>query len=77
MTGKKIMKTAICYKAQSPLSRLAIVLNVSSVILKAVTAVYFIHLEIKGATEALTAHQRGLFFRPSEKKNSLVKGNKM
>ena len=59
------MKTGICYKIQFLLSRLAIVLNVSSVILKAVTAVvYFDHLKIKGAKEALTPHQRGLFLEP-------------
>jgi len=70
------MKTGIYYKTQFLLSGLAIVLNVSSGILKAVTAVYSIQLKIKGAKEALMPHQRGLFLEPW-KKIPLVKGNKM
>ena len=48
-------------KTQYHLSRLVIVLNVSSVILKAVTTLYSIQLQIKGEKEALPPHQRGFF----------------
>ena len=71
--AKQIKKSGICYKTKFLLSRLAIVLNVSSVILKAVMGAYSIHLIIKGPKEALTAHQRGLFLEPW-KKNSPGEG---